>query len=302
MVSDDTEHACITAQSLIASGGDVDRFRRELARRLRWWLLGLPAGAGLATLRATLRLWAGVSPERSGVFSAGNGPAMRSAILGAAVDDLERLRQLVRASTRMTHTDPKAERGAFAVALAAKMARERGGVACEDYLTTLEAALSGEDDDFIELVRRAVESVQQRQSTVGFADALGLSQRVTGYIYHSVPVALHAWMSHPCDFRSAVAEVIACGGDTDSTGAIVGGIVGAAVGKDGISQEWLNGLWEWPRSVAWVERLGEQLAETLNRGSQDTPLSLPAYGLLPRNVVFLLIVLFHGFRRLLPPY
>ena len=41
----------------------------------------LPAGVGLATARACLKLWLGFSPERSGIYSAGNGPAMRSAVL-----------------------------------------------------------------------------------------------------------------------------------------------------------------------------------------------------------------------------
>ena len=89
MVSDDTEHTCLVAQALCAAPTDADRFARHLARGLRWWLLGLPAGIGSATLRATLKLWLGFPPARSGVFSAGNGPAMRSAILGAAMDDLE---------------------------------------------------------------------------------------------------------------------------------------------------------------------------------------------------------------------
>lgn len=50
MVSDDTEHTCIVAQSLIASGGNLAVFQQQLAWRFRWWLLGLPAGVGLATL------------------------------------------------------------------------------------------------------------------------------------------------------------------------------------------------------------------------------------------------------------
>ncbi|MBN8249552.1 MAG: ADP-ribosylglycohydrolase family protein, partial [Verrucomicrobia bacterium] len=87
MVSDDTEHAFMTAQALLAAQGDVDRFRRSLAWQLRWWFLGLPAGVGLATARSCLRLWLGVPPDRSGVHSAGNGPAMRSAILGAVFAD-----------------------------------------------------------------------------------------------------------------------------------------------------------------------------------------------------------------------
>src|SRR5262245_39723339 len=80
MCSDDTEHTCMTAQAILRSGGDVEVFRRSLAWRLRGWLLGIPAGIGLATLRSILKLWIGVSPQRSGVWSAGNGPAMRAAI------------------------------------------------------------------------------------------------------------------------------------------------------------------------------------------------------------------------------
>ena len=32
MVSDDTEHTCMAAQSLIAAGGDVEQFKRQFAR------------------------------------------------------------------------------------------------------------------------------------------------------------------------------------------------------------------------------------------------------------------------------
>jgi ADP-ribosyl-[dinitrogen reductase] hydrolase len=120
MMSDDTEHAAMTAQALIIAAGDVEKFRRCLAWKLRWWFLELPAGVGLATARACLRLWFGISPERSGVHSAGNGPAMRSAIIGATFADNEAKRQeFVAASTRLTHTDPRAVTAAMAVAEAA---------------------------------------------------------------------------------------------------------------------------------------------------------------------------------------
>ncbi|MEE8624523.1 MAG: ADP-ribosylglycohydrolase family protein, partial [Acidiferrobacterales bacterium] len=69
MVSDDTEHACMVAQALIVSGGDVETFAKSLAWRFRFWLLGLPAGIGFATLRAVLKLWLGFPSHRSGVFS-----------------------------------------------------------------------------------------------------------------------------------------------------------------------------------------------------------------------------------------
>src|SRR5437868_15534006 len=52
MTPDDTEHACMVGQALLASGGEVRALARSLAWRLRGWLLGLPAGTGRATLRA----------------------------------------------------------------------------------------------------------------------------------------------------------------------------------------------------------------------------------------------------------
>jgi len=302
MVSDDTEHTCMVAQSLIASGGDTDSFRRYLGWRFRFWLLGLPAGIGMATLRSILRLWIGFAPHKSGVFSAGNGPAMRAAILGAAIDDPQLLRELVQASARITHTDPKAEFGAFAVALAAQLSRQNETITADYYLDQLQSTLGGDGKELISLIKDAANSAKERQSTESFADSLGLSKGVSGYIYHSVPVAIHAWFVHQHDFRTAVTSVIQCGGDTDSTGAIVGGIVGTAVGKDGIPSEWLNHLFEWPLSVSWMERLGLQLDSSISCDAKLRSIALPIWGLLPRNSFFLLVVLSHGLRRLLPPY
>src|SRR5258707_15774307 len=78
MYSDDTEHACMTGQALLVSGGMPERFLQSVAWRLRWWLLGMPFSIGKATLKACLKLWLGVAPRTSGVWSAGNGPAMRA--------------------------------------------------------------------------------------------------------------------------------------------------------------------------------------------------------------------------------
>jgi hypothetical protein len=125
---------------------------------------------------------------------------------------------------------------------------------------------------------------------------------VTGFVNQTVPVAVHAWLRHPRDFRSAVTAVIRCGGDTDTTAAVMGGIVGAAVGKEGIPREWLEKLAEWPRTVSWMEQLGGRLAEVMRAGQPEKPLPVSVAGLFARNVFFFLVVLVHVFRRLLPPY
>ena len=227
MVSDDTEHTCLVAQALIESAGDPDRFQKVLARRLCGWLLLLPAGVGLATLRATLKLCVGVPPDRSGVWSAGNGPAMRSALLGVCFgDDPARLAALVRASARLTHTDPRAEVGAWVVAVGAWLASQ----GASDLPGALQAATANAEPEMTALIAEVVASVRASETTAQFAQTHGMAAGVSGYVYQTVPVALHAWLSHPADCRAAVLAVVRCGGDADTTGAIAGAVVGAGVG------------------------------------------------------------------------
>lgn len=303
MVSDDTEHACLVAQALIASGDDGERFAGELARRLRCWVLSAPAGIGLATLKASLRLCLGVSPHRSGVFSAGNGPAMRSPLLGVAIDDVVQLRRFVRISTRITHTDPKAEWGAMAIAWAARTASRTSHVEPNRFAGELRQVLNEPDaEEMHALVGKAAKSVTAGDSTESFAASLGLERGVSGYIYHTLPVVLHAWLANPVEVHSAVTAAIRCGGDADTTAAITGAIVGAATGKEGIPVEWLTRLAEWPRTAAWMERLAVALCDARTTGSRSSPPRLSLSGVLPRNALFASIVLAHGFRRLLPPY
>ena len=294
MISDDTEHACMTAQSLLTARGDVDRFSHSLAWRLRGWLLGLPAGVGFATLRAIIKLWLSWPPARSGVRSAGNGPAMRAPVLGAyAADDLDLLKRLVQASTALTHTDPRAEQGALAIALAARQGMLHGPV--DDPAGVIASLLSCVSDPDLRRNLALIES--HLDAAAGdFAAALGLTHGVSGYINHTVPVALFCWLRYPADFRQAMEEAILLGGDADTVGAIVGGLMGCTLGAQAIPTEWLNGLAEWPRSVNWMRRLAERLAEN----GKPLPLCWP--GLLPRNLLFLVVVLWHGVRRLLPPY
>jgi ADP-ribosylglycohydrolase len=301
--SDDTEHTVLVAQALTASAGEPEAFRRALARGLRRWFLLLPAGVGKATALACLRLLGGVSPERSGVFSAGNGPAMRAALLGVCHgDDLPHLRALVGVSTRVTHTDPQAEQGALAVALCAHRFA-RGQTDAADFVAALAGALEGEDaTTLLAPVRRMAASIAAGEDTERFAETLGCGAGVSGYVLHTVPVALHAAFSHSDDFRAAVTTVIACGGDTDTTGAIVGGIVGTGVGAAGIPAEWVGGLAEWPCGVGFLTQTAERLAEVVASGRPRRPLSAPLPALFLRNVGFLAVVLYHGLRRLLPPY
>jgi len=119
---------------------------------------------------------------------------------------------------------------------------------------------------------------------------------VSGYAYRSVPVALYAWLRHPEDFRAALTSAITLGGDADTVGAITGALCGGTLGGFLVPSEWVEGIRDVPRSVAWMRLLSLRLDE----GGSPVRLAWPL--ILPRNVFFLAVVLFHGFRRLFPPY
>jgi ADP-ribosyl-[dinitrogen reductase] hydrolase len=296
MISDDTEHTALVAQSLLERADNADAFQSALARKLRWWLAGLPAGVGLATGRAIFKLWLGASPRHSGVFSAGNGPAMRSAVLGVYfANDATRRRQFVEASTRLTHTDPRAFIGALAVA-------EIAAWTCAPQTDSPFPILRQLDPlpEWQRLLDEMETALREDLTVPGFAARLGLANGVTGYVFHTVPVAIYAWWRHRDNFRRALEAALDCGGDTDTVGAITGALAGADLGVDAIPPDLISGIADWPRSTGWLRALAARLAA---QGTQAAPLgSLPLFwpGILLRNLVFLVIVLAHGFARLIP--
>jgi ADP-ribosyl-[dinitrogen reductase] hydrolase len=296
MISDDTEHSLFVAQSLLSYPDDATKFQKCLAWKLRLWLLGLPAGIGFATLRAILKLWLGFPAHRAGVYSAGNGPAMRSAIIGAFFfDDAAKRRAFVSASARLTHSDPRAETAALAVAEAAAWA-VRGNSSTEDFVKELPRL--GSDAEWQSLCTAIREACHASKSVASFAESLGLSERVTGYAYHSVPVALYAWLASPNNFRMALESALNCGGDTDTVGAMVGALAGISAGVDDIPREWLGRLCEWPRCVKLLQQVAHRLGRQNSSKRALGPVRYFWPALLPRNLVFLVTILAHGFRRI----
>lgn len=299
MFSDDTEHTLLVAQSLLAHPSDPAAFQRAFAWKLRWWFAGLPGGVGLATARACIKLWLGFPPTKSAVNSAGAGPAMRSAIIGAFfASNPERRRDFVLASSRLTHRSWQSDTAALAVAECAAFAMNSHFAAPTilNHLGTLCA------EPAWRTILNQLESALAADSTVPqFAQSLGLSNGVTGYSLHVVLVAIFAWLRYAQSFRIALTEALNCGGDTDTVGAILGAICGATLGKNAIPNEWLSNIAEWPRSISFIDRLAAKLADQTN---SSTPLGPVPYfwpAVIPRNLFFLCIVLAHGFRRLLPP-
>ena len=77
---------------------------------------------------------------------------------------------------------------------------------------------------------------------------------------------------------------------------VVGAIAGAGLGREGLHAEWLNGISEWPRSVVLLEKIALRLFR--QKGAADIlgPVRYFWAGLIPRNILFLLVVIVHGLR------
>lgn len=150
-------------------------------------------------------------------------------------------------------------------------------------------------DELLGALDRVERALAVQLEPAELAEQLGLGNGVTGYVHHTVPVCLHAWLRSPRAFRQAVGDVIMLGGDSDTTGAIVGALAGASSGESAIPREWLA-IADFPRSLGWIRDLAVRLATR----SGPLPLWWPAVPL--RNAVFAAIVLATGLRRLLPPY
>jgi ADP-ribosylglycohydrolase len=178
------------------------------------------------------RPWKRVSGEVfGGKGSMGNGAAMRVAPLGARfADDLARVRVEAAQSALPTHQHPEGVAGAVAVAVATALAC---GGAGPDALweAVLDLTPDGPTREGL-VAARELGAVPVELA----ADRLGSGRLVTAP--DTVPFAI--WCAAGCldDFEEALWRTVAGLGDRDTTCAMVGGIVGARVGIEGIPAAW----------------------------------------------------------------
>jgi ADP-ribosylglycohydrolase len=295
--SDDTEHAAMTVAAIAEGGGDPARFARAMARRLRLWFAAVPPGVGLATLKSCARLCLGVPPERSGVFSAGNGPLMRAPVIGAAFDERENRLAHVRAATVITHRDPKALRAADAVSEMTALASSLypGTMPTARQVLDLLRPGAAECAEWDGLVAKLAEAMDAGDSPRAFAVAIGHGRGVSGYIYPSAFVAIHAWWAGRGQAEAAIREALLCGGDTDSVAAVTGALCGATCGPDGLPARLLSAWRDRPLTVDALRRH----AAALDGGPLP---SIPWPLVALRNLAFLAWCVGVIARRALPPY
>jgi ADP-ribosylglycohydrolase len=292
-VSDDTEQSALVAQSLARHPNHVEACVRDFRRGLLGWFCRLPWGVGLGTLKACLRIGAGIEP--SGVMSAGNGAAMRSAIVGVFLRDRrDERRAFARALAEVTHRDPRAVEGAVFVAeVAALGARSDGARVASDLLH--DARIVVRDAQLGLAIDKGLALSASDVPTAVAAEKCGSS----GYVVHTLAIATFAFARFGHDPMRAIREVIASGGDTDTIAAIVGAWCGARSGTAWLPADLIDRIHDGPFGPGHLRALACSLQDA-EGGAAAGPPRYSAAAALGRNLALYPVVLAHGFRRLVP--
>lgn len=246
-VTDDTQQALMLADAIVEADGRVDS--QVIARHLVAWAdrVGASEGhfLGPNSARAIDALRAGVPLEEIGARSDTNGAAMRIAPVGiiSPSDDLASLVDRVEASCAMSHRTDVAIAGAAMIAAAVSAAfdaRSLDEVFAAAYAAEPLGYSRGNPVPGASMRRRTEWALKRVAAGGPVADTLDDLYDFLGAgvaMTESVPTALALVALGEGDPLKVSLLAANIGGDTDTIGAIAGGICGAYVGLAGIPAE-----------------------------------------------------------------
>ncbi len=211
---------------------------------------------GNACMTGCASLAAGVAWREAGVAdSKGCGSAMRVAPIGLLyARDRDRLLEVARASSLLTHGHPAAIEGAAAAALLVAMALHKATPSAMH--RELTRALGGRARDLDARLAQLPELVdrppEEALSKSGLGEAWVAEEAVVS--------ALYCFWRSPADFERTMRTAANTDGDSDSIACIAGSISGAFNGVAAIPRRWTAGVERADELVAMGERLEARAA------------------------------------------
>lgn len=215
-VTDDTEMALALGESIVAGG----RWQaKAAAEAFAAWLRTNPVDVGNTCRRGIRRYLldgslAGPPSESDG----GNGACMRNLpLVLATLHDEALFERATLEQCHLTHNHPLSDAATLALGRMVRRLLSGGGVkACRAEAHALAAA----------------------HPAFRFDPYPG---RATGYVVDTVQTVLHFFFRTD-GFESCLVQVVNCGDDADTTGALAGMLAGALYGADAIPQAWRRRL------------------------------------------------------------
>lgn len=212
------------------------------------WKRGGPRDIGGTTASALRAYETSGDHERSGRAddrSAANGGLMRAIATGIVRRDPERRRSEAQRVSAVTHAESRClDAATIYCDIAGKL---MDGTTPDE---AIDWAL--EHSPVSEQVKDVVRTARTQR-----ADELDTS----GYVLGSLGVAVWAVSQH-ASLEDTLVKVVSLGKDTDTTGAIAGGLLGAAYGASAIPKRWVDKLEYAPRIREVAARLSDVRFET----------------------------------------
>ncbi len=253
--SDDGALLLCTAESLLESPDDVETAGWNFARWLRdghWAVGGKVFDVGVATRAALARIEAGTPALEAGggsEYDNGNGSLMR--ILPVAVYHWRRppahLAEQAMRWSAITHRHPRSQ------------------LACAYYCAVVQGVLHGSSPEKAiqaagTLINNLLDRVPaerphfQRLLDGSLVSAKRDEVRSGGYVIDTLEAAFWCVLQGG-SFADIVLRAVNLGGDTDTTGCVVGGLAGAWLGFPAIPEDWLGALAKEPPVTTVIDRL-----------------------------------------------
>lgn len=247
-ITDDTEQALCIARSLVEQQ-EFDP--ADIADRFVAWYDRDPFDIGRMTARSLREFKHGSTWDEAGQQvwesspegqNAGNGSVMRCPPLAIPyASDRNRLVEVSRQSSQITHADPRCTYGCAILNLTV------AGF-LEDADNPLQDALNFAGADAPEELTAALRPIARSESPS--------TLETSGYVVHSLQTALHDGLRAD-SAEGAIVTAVNRGGDTDTIGAIAGAVAGARFGASQLPDHWLSSIDETDE----LERLAEDLVE-----------------------------------------
>jgi poly(ADP-ribose) glycohydrolase ARH3 len=263
--TDDTDMTLALAESTIQCGR-IDP--EDIAKQFSLYC-DLTRGYAIGTIKAVQALRAGLKWHQVAriVFedgSFGNGAAMRVSPVGIFYHhDLDALRKAAIEQANVTHVHPLGQWGAVMQACSVGLAVIRNPkepFKNNEVIVDLREVLWGGPIEYIRALKKIEEMLSRGKRLHAREVVQSLGNGVEANL--SVPSACYIAITYSPDFCDAVRAAISLGGDTDTIAGMVGAIVGAHVGEEGLPVEWVEQLEDGPRGRSFARSLADRLFGT----------------------------------------
>lgn len=242
--SDDSSLSFCLAESL-CQGYNINQIAQYFVnwRSAQMWTPhGRVFDIGIATNYAIHRITQGIEPTLCGGFDVednGNGSLMRILPLVFYVKDknIDEIYQITKEVSSITHAH---FRSVFACFIYLVYALEIGkGYNKKEAYHNMQQIIANflKEKDFNKQELSLFDRILKQN--ISSVEEVDISS--SGYVLHSLEASLWCVLTSS-SYKETVLKAVNLGGDTDTTGAIAGGLAGLIYGYEAISTEWINML------------------------------------------------------------